>query len=55
MEVLLVSINDAAKSLNLGRTSIYSLISEGKLDSCKMGRRRLVTTASIKRLVEDQA
>ena len=50
MEVLLVSINDAAQALNLGRTSIYGLIKEGKLETRKMGRRRLVTTASIKRL-----
>jgi len=50
MEALLVSITDTAKALNLGRTSVYSLIDEGKLDTLKMGRRRLVTVASIKRL-----
>jgi len=55
MEVLLISINEAAKALNLGRTSIYALINEGKLDSRKMGRRRLVTTESVKRLVNKQA
>lgn len=52
MEALLVSINDAAKVLNLGRTSIYALIRDGELDTLKMGRRRLVTTASIRRLAE---
>jgi len=55
METLLISINEAAKALNLGRTSIYALIKEGKLDSRKMGRRRLVTTESVKRLVNEQA
>lgn len=55
MDALLVSITDTAKVLNLGRTSIYALINEGKLETRKMGRRRLVTTASIKRLVEEQA
>tara|TARA_R110002072_G_scaffold183157_2_gene339446 strand:+ start:315 stop:521 length:207 start_codon:yes stop_codon:yes gene_type:complete len=55
MEVLLISINETAKALNLGRTSIYALISEGKLDSRKMGRRRLVTTESVKRLVNEKA
>lgn len=55
MEILLVSINEAAKALNLGRTSIYSLIAEGKLETRRMGRRRLVTTASIMRLVDDAA
>ena len=55
MEPLLISINETAKALNLGRTSIYALINEGKLDSRKMGRRRLVTTESVKRLVNKQA
>jgi excisionase family DNA binding protein len=51
MEVLLVSITEAAKTLNLGRTSVYKLMDKGKLSSRKMGRRRLITTASIRRLV----
>lgn len=51
MDILLVSINDAAQALNLGRTSIYALIKEGKLDTRKMGRRRMVTTDSIRQLV----
>jgi len=54
MDALLTSINEAAKALNLGRTSIYGLINEGKLETRKMGRRRLVTVASIKRLAETQ-
>lgn len=54
MEVLFVSINDAAKALNLGRTSIYALINEGKLEARKVGRRRLITTASIRRLADQQ-
>jgi hypothetical protein len=54
MEALLVSITDTAKALNLGRTSIYTQINEGKLETRKMGRRRLVTVASIKRLAGEQ-
>lgn len=54
MEVLLISINEAARALNLGRTSIYALINEGKLETRKMGRRRLVTTASIRRIVDGE-
>jgi excisionase family DNA binding protein len=42
MEVLAVSINDAAKVLGLGRTSIYSMIADGRLVAFKLGRRRLV-------------
>ncbi|WP_299191295.1 helix-turn-helix domain-containing protein [uncultured Erythrobacter sp.] len=54
MEPLLVSITETAQTLNLGRTSVYALINEGKLETRKMGRRRLVTVASIRRLVGEQ-
>lgn len=54
MEPLLISITEAAKALSLGRTSVYELIRTGELDTRKMGRRRLVTVASIKRLAEEQ-
>ena len=50
MEAIAVSINDAAKALGLGRTSIYAMIADGRLESFKLGRRRLVTVASIRRL-----
>ena len=48
------SISDAAKALSLGRTSIYSLINEGRLETIKIGRRRLVKVDSIRRLLETQ-
>jgi excisionase family DNA binding protein len=51
MEVLSVSISDAAKVLGLGRTSIYAMIADGRLDAFKLGRRRLVRVDSIRRLV----
>lgn len=54
MEALFASINETAKVLNLGRTSVYLLIKEGKLETRKLGRRRLVTVASIRRLAEKQ-
>jgi excisionase family DNA binding protein len=50
MEAIAISINDAAKALGLGRTSIYAMIADGRLESFKLGRRRLVTVASIQRL-----
>ncbi len=55
MEKLLVSVPEAGRILGVGRTSIYSLINDGKLDSRLIGRRRLVTTASIANLVTDQS
>lgn len=46
------SIAEAAKALGLGRTSIYALINEGRLETIKIGRRRLVKVESIQRLAE---
>lgn len=54
MEPLVVSVNDAAKALGLGRTSIYSMIGDGRLETFKLGRRTLIKTASIRRLVDAQ-
>jgi len=50
MKPILVSINEAAKLLGLGRTSIYALINEGKLETSQIGRRNLVKVASIEEL-----
>lgn len=55
MESIAVSINTAAKSLGLGRTSIYSLVREGKLDTVKIGRRTLIITESMYRLIGSAA
>lgn len=52
MEPITLSIADTAKTLSLGRTSIYALINDGKLDVVKVGSRTLVKTESIRRLVD---
>ena len=54
MENITVSVNDAAKALSLGRSKIYELICSGDLKIVKIGRRTLVTVASIRNLVRDQ-
>lgn len=51
MEPLAISIKDAAKALGLGRTSIYAMIADGRLEVFKVGRRTLVRMESILRLV----
>ncbi|MXO57941.1 helix-turn-helix domain-containing protein [Altererythrobacter salegens] len=51
MEKLAYSINEAARTLSLGRTSIYALIAEGRLETFKLGRRTLVKGESIRRLI----
>ena len=55
MEPFLISIAETAKALSLGRTSVYELIKEGELETRKMGRRRLVTVESIKRLIDKKS
>ena len=52
MQPIVTSINDTAKAIGLGRTSIYALIREGRLDTIKLGRRTLVRVESIHRLIE---
>ena len=51
MEKLAYSINDTARTLSLGRTSIYAMIADGRLEAFKLGRRTLIRAESIKRLV----
>ncbi|MDR3427749.1 helix-turn-helix domain-containing protein [Silvimonas sp.] len=46
------SIADASRALSLGRTSIYLLIHEGRLETIKIGRRRLVKVESIRKLLD---
>jgi excisionase family DNA binding protein len=55
MELLAISINDTAKALGIGRSSVYSLLKSGRLDAIKIGRRTLLTTESIKRLSQTRA
>ena len=40
--------------MGLGRTSIYQMIKAGRLEAFKLGRRTLVKTDSIRRLVDAQ-
>jgi excisionase family DNA binding protein len=51
MEPLALSINDTAKTLGIGRTSIYAMIADGRLEAFKLGRRTLIRAESIKRLI----
>ena len=54
MEILLVSIPNAATALSVGRTTVYELMRSGQLETRKMGRRRLITADSLRRLVDKQ-
>jgi len=55
MEPITVTVPDACKAIGVGRTVLYELIAKQKLDGIMIGRRRLITTASIRRLVDEAA
>jgi excisionase family DNA binding protein len=50
VESFTVSIKEAARLLGLGRSTIYRLIGERKLQTARIGNRTLVRTASIRSL-----
>lgn len=53
-EPLTYSIKEAARLLGLGRTTIYRLIGEGRLDTVKIGNRTLIKLRSMQRLAGSQ-
>lgn len=55
MEPLAISINETARALSIGRSSVYALLKAGRLNAIKIGRRTLLTTESVKRLSQPQS
>lgn len=51
---LLLTIPQVAKSLNLGRTKVYHLIATKQLPVMRFGRAVRVSSASLRRWVEQQ-
>jgi len=45
---ILYNVREAAKALNVGRSTLYQLIQSGALKSVKIGQRRLVHIESLK-------
>ena len=50
MENILASIPEATRMLSVGRSTLYRLISDGKLQTVKIGRRTLIRMDSIQSL-----
>lgn len=48
---LAYSVKDAVQVSSIGRTTLYSLISSGEIETVKIGKRRLVNAASLARFV----
>lgn len=53
MEPVTISVADACRALGIQRTKLYELLGSKQLDSIQIGRKRLITTESIHRLVSD--
>ena len=51
LEPLAYSIKEACRVSSLGRTRIYQLIGEGKLDARRIGKRTLIPAASLRALI----
>ena len=48
---VLVTVEEAAGLLRIGRTTAYELVMSGKLQSVKVGRRRLVVRDGVRNYV----
>lgn len=51
LEPLAYSIKEACRVSSLGRTRLYQLIGEGRLDARRIGKRTLIPAASLRALI----
>lgn len=49
---LTATVREACEMSGLGKTKLYELMSQGKLETTTIGRRRLVKVDSLKSLLE---
>ena len=54
MEKVCLTPEQAAQALGVGRTFMYSLLASGRIESIKLGRRRLIPTDALERLVAEE-
>ena len=50
---LLLNVEEAARLLGIGRTTLFALIDQGRIQTVRLGRRRLVVRAGLERFVEE--
>lgn len=53
MEPLLLSVDEAAKALSIGKTKLYSELSLGKIEAAKLGKRTLISRESLRQYLEN--
>lgn len=49
---LAYSITEAANATSIGRSKLYELIAQGRLETRKIGKRTVIPAASLHRLLE---
>ena len=49
---LAYSITEAANAISIGRSKLYELIAEGRIETRKIGKRTVIPAASLHRLLE---
>ena len=49
---LAYSIPEAAAAVSIGRSKVYTLIAEGRLEARKIGKRTVIPAASLAKLLE---
>ena len=52
MEPIALSVMEAVKASGLGKTTLYEAMADGRLETRKVGRKRLVLTRSLRRFIE---
>ena len=55
MDKLLLKVEEAADLLSLGRSKVWQLIQDGRLETVRIGRARRVPYAAVRALVEQLA
>jgi excisionase family DNA binding protein len=55
VEPLCVSVPEATRLLGVGRTKLYELINSQRLRVVKIGRRTLISVASVRALISEAA
>lgn len=49
---LAYSISEAAHAISIGRSKLYELIAEGRVETRKIGKRTVIPAASLHRLLD---
>ena len=50
---LLVTVEEAARLLGIGRTTMFELIGSGEIKSIRLGRRRLISRTTLETFVDE--